>query len=188
MIVTPLCSTIFPASDRAQFPPRSTARSTMTEPGFMLSTISLVIRTGAGLPGMRAVVTTMSCDFRCSAIRAACLLPVILAQFLGVAALRCGILQPLDENEFGAEALHLFRRRRPDIRRRDDGAEPSRRGDRLEACNARTHDEHPCRRHRSRRRHHHRKGAGILRGGVDHRLVAGKIGLRRQHVHRLARA
>ena len=33
----------------------------MTEPGFMLSTISAVTSTGAGRPGISAVVMTMSC-------------------------------------------------------------------------------------------------------------------------------
>ncbi|MNP34695.1 hypothetical protein D3C76_1279960 [compost metagenome] len=39
--------------------------STMTEPGFMLSTISLVISLGAGLPGIRAVVMMMSTSLAC---------------------------------------------------------------------------------------------------------------------------
>ena len=41
--------------------------STMTLPGFMLATISAVISRGAGLPGMSAVVTTMSTSWHCSA-------------------------------------------------------------------------------------------------------------------------
>jgi hypothetical protein len=40
-------------------PPRSAARSTITEPGFMLSTIARVTSFGAGRPGMSAVVMTM---------------------------------------------------------------------------------------------------------------------------------
>ena len=41
------------------------------------------------------------------------------------------------------------------------------------------------RRHRARRRHHHRHGLAEHGGGIDHGLVAGEVGLARQHVHRL---
>ena len=44
----------------------------MMLPGFMLSTISPVMSTGAGRPGINAVVTTISCFARCSATSAAC--------------------------------------------------------------------------------------------------------------------
>ena len=44
----------------------------MMLPGFMLSTISSVMSTGAGRPGMSAVVITMSCFARCSATSSAC--------------------------------------------------------------------------------------------------------------------
>src|SRR5215469_13932509 len=54
-------------------PPRSTARSTTTEPGRIEATISLLTRRGAGRPGMSAVVITMSCFLMCSATSAACL-------------------------------------------------------------------------------------------------------------------
>src|SRR5229473_1093812 len=53
-------------------PPRSTARSTITEPGRIEATISREIRRGAGRPGISAVVTTMSCFLICSATSAAC--------------------------------------------------------------------------------------------------------------------
>jgi hypothetical protein len=33
--------------------------------------------------------------------------------------------------------------------------------------------------------HHHRQGAAIGLGGLDHGAVAGEIGLRGQHVHHL---
>ena len=39
----------------------------MTEPGFMLSTISGRMSSGAGLPGIRAVVTMISTSLACSA-------------------------------------------------------------------------------------------------------------------------
>ncbi len=41
------------------------------------------------------------------------------------------------------------------------------------------------RRHGARRGHHHRDGLAEHGGGIDHRLVAGEIGLAGEHVHRL---
>ena len=71
-LVTPLCCTTFPGWVISQLPPRSAARSTMTEPGFMLSTIAAVTRRGAGRPGISAVVMTMSCPFMWEATSSAC--------------------------------------------------------------------------------------------------------------------
>ncbi len=60
MIVTPLSVTIFsPGTVDSQLPPPDAARSTMTLPGFMFSTISAVMVLGA-CPRTSAVVTTMS--------------------------------------------------------------------------------------------------------------------------------
>ena len=59
---TPRCSTTRPRSAHSQLPPVSTARSTTTEPGFIDSTIARVTSTGAGRPGISAVVMTMSCS------------------------------------------------------------------------------------------------------------------------------
>ena len=44
----------------SQFPPASAARSTITEPGCIDSTIAFVMSTGAARPGMSAVVMTRS--------------------------------------------------------------------------------------------------------------------------------
>ncbi|MNY29581.1 hypothetical protein D3C86_1636330 [compost metagenome] len=60
MIVTSCFSTIRPFSDSGQLPPRSTARSTSTEPGFMAATVSAETSVGAGRPGISAVAMTMS--------------------------------------------------------------------------------------------------------------------------------
>ena len=49
------------------------ARSTSTEPGFIDLTISALTSFGAGRPGIKAVVMTMSCFLTCSAVNAACL-------------------------------------------------------------------------------------------------------------------
>ena len=57
--------------------------------------------------------------------------------------------------------------------------------DRLQAGDADAHDEHLGRRHGAGRGHHHRQRAAIFAGGVDHRAIAGEIGLAGEHVHRL---
>ena len=72
-IFTPYFSTTLPYSESGQLPPCSTAMSTITEPGFMVFTMSSLTSTGALRPGMSAVVTTMSCVLMCSATSAACL-------------------------------------------------------------------------------------------------------------------
>ena len=71
-MVTPCRTTTLPDTDRAQLPPVSTARSTITEPGFMSLTMASVISTGAFLPGISAVQMAMSCFFRCSWMVASC--------------------------------------------------------------------------------------------------------------------
>ena len=58
MILTPPVSTTSPGLASSQLPPRSTARSTITEPGRIEATISLEISRGAGRPGIKAVVIT----------------------------------------------------------------------------------------------------------------------------------
>ena len=63
--VTPCLTTVLPGSVSGQLPPCGAARSTMTEPAFMACTISGVTSTGAGRPGMSAVVmTTSACATR----------------------------------------------------------------------------------------------------------------------------
>ena len=67
MIVTPLSVTYFsPGCVSSQLPPPNAARSTITEPGRICSTISAVISLGEGRPGMAAVVTMMSTLLACS--------------------------------------------------------------------------------------------------------------------------
>ena len=58
-------NTLLPGSVSGQLPPCGAARSTITEPAFMACTISGVTNTGAGRPGMSAVVmTTSACATR----------------------------------------------------------------------------------------------------------------------------
>ena len=72
--MTPLAVvTTSPGLAPSTLPPRSTARSTITEPGFIDSTIDFEMSFGAGRPGMSAVVITMSCLAMCAATSAACL-------------------------------------------------------------------------------------------------------------------
>ena len=112
---------------------------------------------------------------------------VLFRHFLGVAAggLRVLELLVLDREEFGAEAFDLLLGRGPHVGRGDDGAEAPRGGDRLQAGDADAHHEHFCRGNRAGRGHHHREGAAEGLGGLDHRAIAGEVGLRRQDVHDL---
>ncbi len=72
-MVTPLSVTIFwSGTVRSQLPPRSAARSTMTEPRFIMRTMSSVQSFGAGRPGISAVVMTMSTSGASSRNLASC--------------------------------------------------------------------------------------------------------------------
>lgn len=72
MMVTPLGVVVFsPGMTPSTLPPLAAAMSTMTDPGFMLLTMSAVMSRGAGRPGMRAVVMMMSTSLACSAYMAA---------------------------------------------------------------------------------------------------------------------
>ena len=57
---------------KLQFPPFSAAKSITTDPGLIDLTISSEISIGAGLPGMSAVVTTISESATRSASNSAC--------------------------------------------------------------------------------------------------------------------
>ena len=67
----------------------------------------------------------------------------------------------------------------------DDGAEPPRGGDRLQAGDAGAHHQHAGGGDRAGRGHHHRKELAEAARGHQHRLVAGGRRLRRKGVHRL---
>ena len=79
-----------PALVNSQLPPRSAARSTITEPGAILATISAVTRTGDFLPGMAAVVITASLLGDDFGHQFALLAVELFAHLLGVAALGLG--------------------------------------------------------------------------------------------------
>jgi hypothetical protein len=107
--------------------------------------------------------------------------------FLGVAASRFGRLELLilDRQELCAERGDLFLGGGTHVGGGDHGTETTRSSDRLQAGDADAHDESFRRRHRARRRHHHRQRPVIFGSRVDHRLVAGEVGLAGQDVHRL---
>ena len=82
-------------------------------------------------------------------------------------------------------ALDLLLDGRPHVERGHDRPQPARRGDRLEAGDPGTHDEHLCRRDGARGGHQHREQLLQAVGRQERRLVAGDGALRRQRVHRL---
>ena len=112
---------------------------------------------------------------------------IFFRHFLGITTRRLGRLEflVLNGKELGTERGDLFLDRGTHVRRGNDGTETARRGDRLQAGNTDTHDEHLGGRHRARRRHHHRQRAVIFCRRIDHRLITGKIGLAGKNVHDL---
>ncbi len=67
MRVTPLSvTTVRPATVPSTLPPCAPAMSTTTLPGLIAATSAAVSRRGAGRPGIRAVVMTMSTSRACS--------------------------------------------------------------------------------------------------------------------------
>ena len=94
--------------------------------------------------------------------RGALAVELLGGQLAGVAADALGRHAGVEEG--GAQALGLFLGGGPDVVGLDHGAEPARRGDRLQAGDADAHDEHLGRRHRPRRRHEHGEELGqVLR-------------------------
>ena len=102
--------TTSPGTVVSTLPPASAARSTVTEPGRMLSTMSRVTSTGARLPGTSAVVMMMStCQRVGSRMRSALvktegsMLSAIL-RFIGINALLPGI-----RGDYGVHQSSLLR-------------------------------------------------------------------------------
>ena len=84
-----------------------------------------------------------------------------------------------------AEALDLLAHDRADVEAGDDGAEPARGRERLQARDARADHEHLRRRDGPGRGHQHREEAGEMLRGEQRALVAADRRLRRERVHRL---
>ncbi len=110
---------------------------------------------------------------------------LVRRQLAGIAARPRRILQRIGHDELGAQRLNLFAGCGAHVGGAHHGAEALGRRDRLQAGNAGAHHEHLGRTHRARRRHHHRHGAVESHRRIEHRLVAGQIGLARQDVHHL---
>ena len=107
-----------PGRVSSQFPPVSTARSTMTEPGLIVATISAVMSRGAGLPGICAVVIDQVHVRQMSGDRREHVALLLLAQLAGIAARGFGgrgHRGGLDEGR--AEALHLLLHRGTHVER-----------------------------------------------------------------------
>ena len=145
---TPLWSTTSPASVSSQLPPWSAAMSTTTAPSAMPSTIAVVSSTGALRPGTAAVVMTTSERADLLGQRGALAVELLGRELAGVAAGALGRDAGVEEG--GAQALGLLLGRGPHVVGLDHGAEPPRRGDRLQAGDADAHHEHLGRRHRAR--------------------------------------
>jgi hypothetical protein len=79
-------------------------------------------------------------------------------------------------DELGAEALDLFLHRRPHVVRLHDGAEPLRRGDRLQPCDAGAEHQHLCGGERAGRGHEQREHLRQMVGRQQHGFVAGDRG------------
>ena len=161
MMCTPCLVTVLPSSESAQLPPCSTAMSTITEPGFMLLTISSVISTGALRPGISAVAIAMlACARRlptstaCRCIQRCGHRPRVAADALRDLALLVGFVGHVDE--LRAQRLDLLLDRGPHVGRLDDRAEPLGGGDRLQAGDAGAEDQHARGLDRAGRGHHHR--------------------------------
>ena len=72
MIFTPCRSVGSSATVPSTFPPAIAAKSKITLPGFMLAICASVTSRGAGLPGISAVVMTISCLAMCVDTKSAC--------------------------------------------------------------------------------------------------------------------
>ena len=159
----------------------------MTEPGASSATIALGQQHRRLAAGDQRGADHDVGPLQLSVILLALPALVVLAHLPGVAAGGLGraCSRLVDGDEARAEALDLLLRGGAHVGRRDDGAEPARRGDRLQPGHPGAHHQHARRLDRAGGGHHHRKGAAELGGGIEHRLVAGEVGLRGQDVHRL---
>src|SRR5262245_30834877 len=94
---------------------------------------------------------------------------ILARQLAGVAGGRRSIGETFDEDEFRPEALNLLAGGGPHVGGRHDRAETAGGSDGLEPGDAGTHDEDTGGRNGTGGGHHHRKGAGEMRRGIDDR-------------------
>ena len=151
----------------------------------MPRTASAVISSGAGRPGIAAVVTITSCLAAFSAERVAHLRVLLVGERAGVAALALGVGDEVEFQRAAAERGDLLPGGAADVEAGDDRAEALGGGDRLQAGDAGAEDQHLGRRHGAGGGGHHPEEAARLAGGDQGRGVAGGGGLRGERVHRL---
>ena len=163
-------STVRPTVVNSQLPPRSTARSTMTEPGSMHTRHFGVTRIGAFLPGTVAI--------QCPSLRGS------LRDKRCAASDRCLRQVPWHSRP---SSQHPHQRQRRILRRRFHlfsvavrTSLRKRRSQALRRCNGlqsrNTHAKHEDlgRRHGARGRHHHREGPAKICRRINHHLVPGE--------------
>ena len=183
-MVTPSSVTVSPGRVSSQFPPASAARSTITEPGRIPRAASAVMSTGAGRPGMSAVVMTASDSATWRRDQLLLALVLVLRERDRVATLAFGALD-VELEEGGAEALDLLLHGGTHVEGGDDGSEPPRGGDRLQAGDSRAEHEDARGRDRARGGRQHRQELRQVVGRDQRGLVAGDRALRGERVHRL---
>ena len=139
--LTPCSSIVFPATEASMLPPVSTARSTMTLPGFIPFRTWFPIMRGARRPKIWAVVMTTSdwwqtlsmafcCNSVCSLLRAPAYpssVDLSLAQ--------------VDSEEPGSHGTDLFLHLGAGVEGLDPGTKALCRGNRLQSCYTRSNHE-----------------------------------------------
>ena len=188
MMWTPWRSTTDPGCVSAQLPPFSAARSTITEPFFMLLHHLLgdedrrrAVGNERGgdddvdVPRLRGEERHLGGDERG-------------AHLLGVAAAAFAFLFDRHLEELGAHALDLVADGGARVEGADDRAQAARGADRRQAGDAGADDQHLGRRHAPGGRHLPGEEAAVEARGLDDRAIAGDVGHRRQRVHLLRAA
>ena len=110
---------------------------------------------------------------------------IIGAHFFGVTAVGFAAFAFIgfDHHKCAAEAFDLLGSSAAHIRGRHNSAEAFGGRNGLQSRNTGPHDKHTRSRNSPGSRHHHRQGATIFRGRIQHGFITGQIGLRGQHIH-----
>src|SRR5215475_8407420 len=158
IIVTPLCSLVWPGLVSAQLPPDAPARSTITEPSRIPATASSVMSKGARFPGTCAVLMTRSEVLACSAINL---------------------------EKLCAERTYLLAGGGANVIALDDCSQAAGRRNSLQTGDSGAQDENSRGGHRPRGRGEHGKDTRQLCGAKQHSLVTGDRRHGRECVHGL---
>ena len=156
----------------------------MTLPSFMDSTISAVIRRGAGLPGISAVVMMISTSLACSANKCHLGLDELVAHDLGIAAFTGAVfIFKIQHQELGVHAFDLFLDLGPGVEGTHDGAHALGGADGSQAGNTGADDQHLGRRYLAGSRDLAGEKASEMLGCLHHGPVARDIRHGTQCVH-----